>query len=108
MNDDQTYFESHITIEPVFDDRLLGAQIIAKKYGFKVANLLMQKRKDDTPERSKNDTFMTGHSKTFSEMVTRMIDCTKHLQECQYKVHRYKIEDILVDSRTSDTFKLLT
>lgn len=38
------YYESHITIEPVFDDKLELASNIAIKYKFKVASLLMQKR----------------------------------------------------------------
>ncbi len=58
------YYESHVTIEPVFDDRLEEATQIAINHKFRIANLLMQKRESDLPERSKHDTFMTGHEGT--------------------------------------------
>lgn len=99
--------ECHITISPVFDERLVLAEEIAKNYNFKVANLLMQRRKEDTPERSKNDTFMTGHDKDLHNIRTRMIDLISDLRDNGFDVWRYKIEDILVDSKFLDVFELL-
>lgn len=65
------YLESHITIEPVFDDSLDLVRITAKQYGFKIADLLMKKRSSDTEERSAHDTFMTSHSKDMNDIVER-------------------------------------
>ena len=58
-------YECHVTINPVFGKDLEVVKIIAKNHNFKVANLLMQKRSSETPERSKNDTFMTSHHTDF-------------------------------------------
>jgi hypothetical protein len=100
-------FECHVTISPVFDDDLVLVEEIAKKHNFKVANLLMQRRKEDTPERSKNDTFMTGHDRSYNDLKNKMILLIKELQNCGFDVWRYKIEEILVDSKLLDTFDLL-
>lgn len=100
-------FECHVTISPVFDAKLKLAEDLAKLHGFKVANLLMQRRKEDTPERSKNDTFMTGHDKSMSSIKVKMIDLIEDLQKHGFDVWRYKIEDIIVDSKFVDTFDLL-
>ena len=98
------YYECHITIEPVFDDRLDKLTEIVKEFGFKPANLLMQKRKEDTPERSKYDTFCTGHGKIYVELANRMLDCIEELKKHEYKVWRYKIEDTICDSKHEDIF----
>jgi len=100
------YLESHITIEPVFEDKLLLASEIAKKYNFKVADLLMKKRETDSEERSKYDTFMTGHSQDKQDLTQRTINLVKELQETGFKVWRYKLEEAFVDSRIEDEFLL--
>lgn len=50
------YYEAHVTIEPVFDDRLEELVRIANANHFRVADLLMKKRKDATAVRSDCDT----------------------------------------------------
>jgi hypothetical protein len=100
-------FECHVTIEPVIDERLALAQRIAREYRFKVAELLMQKRPEDTPERSKFDTFMTGHSPEFQALRYRMCDLARNLQAQGFTVWRYKIEEIRIDSKTDDVYNLL-
>lgn len=102
------YFESHITIEPVFDEKLIEVEQIAKRHGFKVANLLMQKRVDDTPIRSKHDTFMTGHSHNVDDLMQRTSDAIIDLKDNQFKVWRYKIESALIDSKINDEYNLLS
>ena len=72
-----------------------------------MAELLMQKRKDDTPERSRYDTFMTGHSQSLSDIKYRMICCIKELGVHGFKIWRYKIEDTILDSRSEDIFGLI-
>ena len=93
------YYEAHITLEPVFGDRLELARFICKQWGFKVADLLMQKRLLATPERSTNDTFATGHGKDYEDLANLMRGCIAHLISFEFKVWRYKIEDTLLDSR---------
>lgn len=101
------YFESHITIEPVFDERREQASAIAKNNGFRLADLLMKKRTEQTEERSDKDTFMTSHGKFFEDIEQRMRDVVVELQKEGFKVWRYKIEDVVLDSRYEDVFGLL-
>lgn len=93
------YYESHITIEPVFDRALMRVAQISAAHGFKVADLLMQKRASDTAERSKHDTFCTGRSRDFDDLCERMEWCVRHLRAVGFRVWRYKIEDTILDSK---------
>lgn len=106
--DSKLYYECHITIEPVFDDELSQVSAIAKSHGFQVADLLMQKRKQDSPERSKHDTFMTGRSKNYGWLSSAMSSLVVELQSAGYTVWRYKIEDTILDSKFSDSLSLLS
>lgn len=106
MNTTNFYFESHVTIEPIFDDQLSLASTIARSHGFKVADLLMKKRKNDTVERSKYDTFMTGRSNTYQFLEDNMKNLIIELRSNGFKVWRYKIENILCDSRYYDIYGL--
>lgn len=101
------YLEAHITIEPVFDERRAQAAEIANRFNFRLADLLMKKRAEDTEERSSKDTLMTGHSKSKADITHRLQHLVRALQSAGFKVWRYKIEDTLVDSRTEDEFNLL-
>lgn len=102
----QYYLEAHVTIEPIFDERLEEAKRISRKYKFKVADLLMKKRESDTEERSKHDTFMTGHSKNYQDIQDRITGLINELNDNGFKVWRYKIEDTLIDSKMSDKLAL--
>jgi len=94
-------YECHITIEPVLDhDRLQLVKDIAEVHSFKVAELLMVKKEGLEP--SRHDTFMTAHCQTFEHLVGRMRGCVRHLKESGYKVWRYKIENIVIDSKYQD------
>lgn len=96
------YFECHITISPVFDDKLIEATRIAKFHGFSVAELLMQRRKEDTAERSKFDTFMTGRSKQYESLHFRAKNLVVALTAAGFDVWRTKIEDTLLDTKCGD------
>ncbi len=102
-------YECHITLEPIIDnDTLLEILNIAcYHFKFKIADLFMQKRKEDTPERSKYDTFLTGHSNNYSELTDRMLNLIYFCQKANIKVWRYKIEGIILDSRIDDKFNLI-
>lgn len=93
------YFECHITIEPVFGTRLEEFTRLAAQHGFKVADLIMQKARHATPERSNKDTFCTSHSKSFDEIQVRMNALTRILNNASFKVWRSKIEAIVHDER---------
>lgn len=97
-------YECHVTIAPVLEEgRLNELKAIAHIWDFKVADLLMRNE-----EKSRNDTFLTGHNEHYSEMKNKMewlIDALKHNG---YTVWRYKIESIVLDSKyQGDVLKLL-
>ncbi len=99
---DRHYYEAHVTVDPVFDDRLKRFEVIARAHGFRVATLLMQKRKEATPERGVNDSFCTGRSISYSDIKDRMLALLTALREDGFRVWRYKIESTLLDSRYDD------
>lgn len=107
MKTENTYYECHVTIEPVFDEKREQVKTIANNYNFKVAELLMKKRKNETETRSDKDTFTTGHSKDRDDLVIRMFDLVNDLKSNGFKVWRYKIEDVHLDSRYGDILSLL-
>ena len=107
MQESELYYESHITIEPVFDERLEDFRKLCEPHKFKPASLLMKKRKEDTAERSQYDTFATGHGKLFDDISARTIGLVEDLKAAGFKVWRYKIEDTMLDSRHEDVFGLL-
>ena len=96
------YYEAHVTIEPVFDERHKAFTIVCKRYQFHVATLLMQKQKTATPTRSGNDAFCTGRSISYSDIKDRMFELVGALKDAGFDVHRYKIESTLLDSRYDD------
>lgn len=101
-------FEAHITIEPVFDERLEQLKALVNPHRFRVAELLMKKRVQDEPEVSRHDTFMTAHGGEYSEIRDRVISCARAVSAAGYKVIRYKIEAIMIDSRfDDDTLEIL-
>lgn len=97
------YYEAHVTVEPVFEERLEQFKIICHDYKFRVANLLMQKRAHDTEERSKNDSFCTGRGISYTDTKKRMLALVDRLEKEGFKVWRYKIESTLLDSRYDDS-----
>lgn len=101
------YFEAQVTIEPVFDEAREQADLLAQKHGFKLAKLLLKKREIDTAERSSFDTFMTSHGLEKGELLVRMQALIIELKRARFKVWRYKLEDVLIDSRKADTLELI-
>ena len=94
------YFECHVTIEPVYDQRLEDLRAYALEFGFRVADLQMRKRLADSPERSQFDTFCTRRDGDYGRMVKMMHAFITFIIEHGYKVWRYKIENTLLDVRT--------
>lgn len=101
--DSRHYYEAHITVEPVYEEDLERFKTICRDYKFSVAALLMKKRKEDTEERSKNDSFATGRGISYADIERRMLDLVARLQKEGFAVWRYKIESTLLDSRYDDS-----
>ena len=97
------YYESHVTIEPVFDTRLEQLKFLCELHGFRVADLLMQKRSEDTPERSRFDTFCSSRSVDLPVLESRMFGLVSACLAAGFKVWRYKIEDVILDSKVDDS-----
>ncbi len=97
------YYESHVTFEPIFDERLELLKQLCEANEFRVADLLMQKRAEDTPERSKFDTFCSGRDNDPMKLTARMLSLVATAQGMGFKVWRYKIENVVLDSKVDDT-----
>lgn len=104
--DAKHYYEAHVTIDPIFSAvKLEKAHNIASRFGFKVASLLMQKNGQIIP--SSFDAFMTAHSKNLEDIKSKIMGLVTDLQRAGFVVRRYKIEDIVLDSRIADELSLL-
>jgi hypothetical protein len=100
------YFESHVTLEPVFGDRLERLKEIAKQYSFRVADLVMQKNIADAGTPHEKDSFCTSRSKEWRVIESRTRYFVNALLSDGFKVYRYKIENTLVDSKIKDDMGL--
>lgn len=100
---DTLYYESHVTVEPVFDAKLELLTQIAHNHKFRVADLFLQKRPQDTPERSRFDSFCTSRGQECNELVYRTRRLVADLQFNGLTVWRYKVESALVDERFAKT-----
>lgn len=90
----ELYFETHITIDPVEEDREYLLKGLASSFGFRVAELYMKKG-----GRSRLDSFMTTRGTDYEDVQQRTIACVETLQKEGYTVRRYKIENTLLDVR---------
>lgn len=103
----ELYLEAHVTIAPVFGKHRDFVERVAKRYGFKLAHLVMLKEKGPDVI-SQRDTFMTGHGKNIDDLVNRTQDLVADLSLEGYKIWRYKIESCVIDSRqTGDVWNYL-
>ena len=96
------YYESHVTIDPVFGQDLSNFVAICANYKFRVAKLLMEKGPNT------KDAFCTSRSQSYTDIVTRTIELVQRLQREKFVVRRYKIEDTIVDSNIGDKYELFT
>lgn len=98
----ELYFEAHITLDPVPESERAEVEAMVRRYGFKLAKLLMDK---GVP--SQIDTLMTGHSRSLKQLSGDMRSAIAAVQHSGRVVRRYKIEDTVLDSWHKDVFKLL-
>ncbi len=121
------YYESHITTEYIDkwhvsssdsmeeeddEDNSSGEPVLTRKYqrfnnavtgrDFRVADL-----KKGNNEQSRDDSFCSGRSDSYQDLLTRMKLLVKDLRELGIKVYRYKIEVIVLDSKDCDEYGLL-
>ena len=98
METEALYYECHITIDPVLDsDRHKLLTELCEDKQFRVAKLLMSKGNNFTP--NENDSFMTGRSKKYGDLLSRMENLCYSLQKNSFVVRRYKIEIAILDSK---------
>lgn len=92
-------YEVHITIEPVFTEtRMEELRRISEENGFKPAHLAMLKEGKE-PETSRYDTFITGHWASYYLAEQHMRVAILYLKSAGFRVWRYKIESIVLDSK---------
>lgn len=96
-------FEAHITIDPVFGERRAEVERFAQTTGFKLAELWMQKDARSPGLPSDKDTFMTGHSDDRERLFEAGRILIYNLRNNGYNVRRFKIEEILYDTKYGDT-----
>lgn len=93
------YYECHITIDPVFGERLDEFARLCQTERFRPAKLLMQKDRQATPTVSDKDTFATGHSRDLGDMQARMYRLVELVKDAGFRTRRYKIEAVVLDER---------
>lgn len=96
------YYECHITIEPV--DEVLTLPLLkltVERYGFRVADLLLQ-----NGSKSRVDTFISGRGDSYESLYARMRSVVTEIQSVGLKVWRYKIENVVLDSRVEQLAEL--
>lgn len=101
------YYECHITIEPVFEDRLIQLQEVASTHSFKVANLILRKSHSDPGIPAQDDTFCSAKSDNLETLRAQMLLMLENLMAFGYKILRYKIESIVIDSKKEDCYGFL-
>lgn len=102
-------FESHITLDPkqlTTEDRK-NIEAKSKVYRFHAGDISLDRDSVDAWMNLEKAYFVTGHGLTYSNIEVRTKNLVIALQYAGYKVLRYKIEDILVDSKIADEWHIL-
>lgn len=73
--------------------------LFCKPYGFRVADLLLKKRKEDTEYRSSKDSFCTGRAGAYDALYNDMNDLVAKLIENKFNIFRKKIEAVIYDEK---------
>lgn len=106
MQRNSLYYEAHVTIDPVFGELLKSLELMCDNWKFRVAKLHMSKTGTDSIPHTK-DSFCTGRSKSYDDLVTRTQELVLDLKTAGFNVRRYKIEDTIVDSNIEDKWQIL-
>lgn len=101
------YYEAHVTVDPVFEDRLSRLKETCRTCGFRVADLIMRKGPNGPDEKANEDSFATARSDEWEDIRERTMTLVKFLKFNRFTVRRYKIELAIVDSKLHDQWTLL-
>lgn len=97
------YYECHITIDPVTNERQQNLKEIIHHYNFRIADLYLKKDNGEQGDKHTLDCFVSGRSNDYVDIFLRMKACILSLRNNAFNVRRFKIEDTLLDSRKGDT-----
>lgn len=92
------YLESHINVALKENSRE-SIEDIAKDCRMKVT---VMDNHDHLPSKHTGEYVITGHSRDREDLEKRMKRCMWLLQDCEFTMTRYKIEEALLDSRVVD------
>jgi len=87
------YFEAHITIEPIPQEKVSALKALCKRYEFRLADFILL-HGDKEPK-----AFCTTRDRLWSTINKKVHEFKTTLGQEGYKVLRYKIENTLVDVR---------
>ncbi len=101
------YYEAHVTTDPPENDSQRGAWVsLAKKYGFHMAKLYMDKKL--TPTTSMLDAFFTARHEAYMALEIMVSDLCDAMKVAGVTVRRYKIERVVMDTKNDgDWLKVL-
>lgn len=89
------YYEVHVTIEPVEQDKYVLFEKLAAAQGFWCSEWALKKENG-------YNFFATTRSKSYDGAYSRMYHLITSLAVRGFKVLRYKIEDTVLDSKIED------
>jgi hypothetical protein len=95
------YFEVHVTIEPVEEERYDLFKSLSKEWGFWCSEWALKKENG-------YNFFATSRSKSYDDAFNRMDSLIKNLLNNKIKVLRYKIEDTVLDSKILDELEIIS
>lgn len=87
-------YEIHVTIDPVYGEKLEHFKYLAEIFRFKVANLIKQNGQPND-----RDQFATSHTDTLAKATERTRHFVDSLRNADFNVRRYKVEQIILDSK---------
>jgi hypothetical protein len=100
------YYEVHVTLDPISEQRVKVLRSVADAFGYRIAKLIMRKEGGrDVPHT--DDMFLTTRGVEYGEVVDNMVSFIRALGASNFKVRRYKIEDTLIDSAQQDILNLI-
>jgi hypothetical protein len=99
MTPPASYYESHVTFEPLYGADLTRLEQVARRHSFRVADLVMLRDRTETALRSNKDTFCTARGPDYQELLIRMNDFRDEARSIGVKVWRCKIEAVVYDVR---------
>ncbi len=101
------YFEAHVTVEPVFGERLEEMRAVGLHFEFRVASLIMRRTAEETGESSRDDTFASARGESLHDISDRTRGFCEALRYRGFRILRAKVEDTVWDTRIADPYGCL-